>query len=580
MCITFLYFITLQVLEPFYHDEKVYLNYLSVEQTCHFLLILDEGCIVLMLYVLIMAWTRFPTFKKLRRMTVRCAIAVGVCLFAAISFFSYRCIQISKLRNPYILDNLSYQSQDIYDRMSGSSKLSLRWNLPPVTVHFMWCRKSHFEYTHYLSLLSVTKVLVPDQIVFHYLELPQEDNSGYFTWFEDIQRQVPMLVLRKIVDLKHCGENLSAGVQQCEDFPTAQGVFMTDDIAVFNLSREVFFRLAAKSDAVSEDCHNYENGSCRYILPLRFQLFLVPYGPYSILPGHGRVVYQCPTIDMFNYGVSHFCIHLSQRLFPSDIRMDGKLFGSYARSIIFNSEEVTSLIPQSTYFVPHIAHIQKFDDESISQLCYKSIESAVEIGQLKHIFLHGSVDEKHDALWGELFTKFSISHIPTPHLDSKTSSQEQMLYGLNVLLQYGGVLMRCGTVIQKSFRPLLHYSAVSSVEKSAHRITHHRIDFGVLIAAPSSLYLYHLIPVVKQWLESGSTKDISTAAYHIYENFPASVLIKSDLIGHMTCQYNKCLPVNGQHSGQNSFAVKFIWTVGASSDAFNYVLNLKTSSVS
>ena len=58
---------------------------------------------------------------------------------------------------------------------------------------------------------SIAKELRPDQIIFHYIDIPQEDPKGYFTWFSDVRREVAMLGLKKLSDKTLCGHNFSKG---------------------------------------------------------------------------------------------------------------------------------------------------------------------------------------------------------------------------------------------------------------------------------------------------------------------------------------------------------------------------------
>ena len=510
-------------------------------------------------------------------------ILVFVCIatIALTIFLTYRCVNISKLRNPYILDDLSYQSNDLYNKLSDTNAQSeLLRHMPPITVHYMWCRKSHFEYKHYLSMLSVAKVLRPDQIVFHYLEMPQKDGKGYFTWFDDIQREVAMLSLKQLKDLKHCSHDFSKGVPKSEDFPHTNGVFMMEDIAITNLSREGFYRSTGANKLMKFDCWDETQGVCENSQRKSAQLFLIPASePYSLVPGKGKAIFECPSIDEFNKAKTSNCLQLSQRLFPSDIWHQNKTFDRFARRIAFNSPEPVIPIPNPDHAAPKIVHILKFDGEEVlSPLCYASIQSAFTSGKLQHAFVHGHVDRKNkNPLWEQLAEQYPITHIPTPSLTYKSSPKQQLLYGMHVLLQYGGILLTCDTIIQKPLDALLHYPSVSTVKKTIYRIIHHHVDFSILVARPASEYLQTLIPVLRQLVEIDSEQDFGAVAYHVYEQYPSSVHMETNLVGHLTCKSSKCLPSEGQLAVRQAYAVQLVWTEGSPPLTIKELLSLSTS---
>ena len=519
-------------------------------------------------YLLSLCGNLVMAMKRSRHSVLGTLVFVCVTTMVLTIFLTYRCVQISRLRNPYILDDLSYQSKDLYNELSNSNAQSaLLRNMPPVTVHYMWCRKSHFEYRHYLSMLSVAKVLKPDQIVFHYLELPQTDRNGYFTWFDDIQREVAMLSLKELKNVKHCSHDFSKGVPQSEDFPNTNGIFMMEDIAITNLSRDDFYRRTGAGKLWELDCEDEENGVCEASERKSAQLFLVPASePYSLTPGTGRAVLDCPNIEEFNKAKTvSSCLQISQRLFPADIWRLNKTFDRFARRVAFNTAEPVSAVPDPDRATPRIAHVLKFDGEEVlSPLCYASIQSAFTNGKLQHVFVHGHVDRRNrNPLWEQLAERFPITHVPTPSLGHESSPKRQLLYGMHVLLQYGGVLLTCDSIVQKPLDPLLHYPSVSTVRKSIYRIIHHHVDFSILVARPASEYLQTLVPVLKQLVEVDSERDFAAVSYHVYEQHPASVRMDADLVGHLTCKSARCLPSKGQLDVRQAYVARLQWVEGS-----------------
>ncbi|XP_076462557.1 uncharacterized protein LOC143294927 [Babylonia areolata] len=493
-------------------------------------------------------------------------MVVCLAMLALSVFLSHRCVRISHLRNPYLLDDLSDPALHLYDQISGGQPhtLLLR-NRPALTVHYMWCRNGHLEFKHYLSLLSVAKVLKPDQIVFHYLQMPETDKKRYFTWFEDIQREVPMITLKPIHNAKHCSHQFSSGFAKNEDFPNNDGVFMVEDIAITNLSREAFYRHTGAHGLLASRCGEAE-GTCEGLKRIPAQMFLVPSSePYHLTGGEGRAVLECPTIDVFNKANVSTCLQLSQRLFPSDIWRQNKTFDRFARWVAYNHPNPMKPEPDPDRSAPSVAHVLKVDGEDgLSPLCYASVLSAVSQGLMSHVFLHGHLDTSADnALWRQLADKVPVTHIPTPSLDQQTTSRQWSLYGLQVLLQYGGVVLSCDTIVQKPLQPLLQYPAVASVQKSIYRIVHHHMDLSLLVARPASRYLQTLIPVFQQMVEVQSPGDVGAVAYHMYEQYPTSLHLHTHLVAHLTCKMDRCVASPGQLDVRQAYTVQLTWTEGA-----------------
>lgn len=481
-----------------------------------------------------------------------CVVTSFILLFTLSVLLSYRCVQISNLRNPFILDDLHQKSNFVYNELSNNTVLSvLDSQRLPVTVHYMWCRKSHFEYKHYLAVMSVAKVLRPDQIVFHYLEMPFTDEKGYFTWFEDIQREIAMLTLKRIHRVRYCSHDFPSTVTRDIDFPGFSGVFMTDDIAITGLSRtQVHQYLVTSKCSKTRACEVRRTDD-------NFQLFLVPESePYSLETNEGRVVLQCPTITVFDKGNATMCVQLNQRLFPLDVWSRNTRFDTFAREIAYGSQ--IPLIPPKMvdYAVPKIAHILWLGAETtLDPLCYSSIKSAFVVGKLEYVILHGAAPAE-GPLWEKLLEQYPITYVHSPELHETSSVQQQLLYGMQALLQHGGMLTTCDVIFQFPVEPLLHFPVVSSVQKSIYRIIHHHIDFSILIAHPGSTFLKSFVPVLKQMSEAGSQRDVGAVGYHTYEQFPASVNIDVNLCSHQMCTQSRCKYSPAETNPRQAYAFK------------------------
>lgn len=466
----------------------------------------------------------------------------------------------------------------IYNHLSkGDRHNELMRHLPPVTVHYVWCHNGHFEYKHYLSLLSIAKILQPDQIIFHFLEMPLSDRKGYLTWFEDIQREVPMLSLKQLKDHKHC-DKFFKGVHKNEDFSYTGGIFIMGDIILANLSREVFYHLNNNLDMnVYNVCNTNSVVSCAQQNRISTQLFLVPEAEqYNLSAVDKRILLHCPSLMHVTKPSEHFCIHTSQHLVPYEIWHQNTSFHNFARQIVYNTQTV--LVPFSETNIPmkKIVHILNLYGTSVDHLCLLSIKSAFIRGAVDHVFLHTHKFVK-DPLWHELRQNYSVSYVHAPELDS--SQHSKVLYGMHTLAQYGGMIMTCNIIFQKHSGFLFDYPAVATVQKSKNRLAH-LLDFGIFFAKTDSLFLKMLIPVLKQLDDTSSPLDAGAIGYHVYEQYPSALYLETNLFEHQICNKDVCHSTLEETNTGNSFFTKLSWASDTKDISLHQLVSLKTPSKS
>lgn len=68
----------------------------------------------------------------------------------------------------------------------------------PNTVYYVWCGSRWFEFPHYLSVMSVMKVIRPDNLVFLYDVYPVVDDWTYNTWFKELREKFPFLRVQQL----------------------------------------------------------------------------------------------------------------------------------------------------------------------------------------------------------------------------------------------------------------------------------------------------------------------------------------------------------------------------------------------
>ena len=68
----------------------------------------------------------------------------------------------------------------------------------PNTVYYVWCGNRWFEFPHYLSIMSVMKVIKPDNLVFLYDVYPVVDSWTYNTWFKELREKFPFMRVQQL----------------------------------------------------------------------------------------------------------------------------------------------------------------------------------------------------------------------------------------------------------------------------------------------------------------------------------------------------------------------------------------------
>ncbi|GFR75243.1 hypothetical protein ElyMa_002182600 [Elysia marginata] len=118
----------------------------------------------------------------------------------------------------------------------------------PNTVHYIWCGNGTFGYRHFLSVMSVWRVLEPDAIEFRYETRPKEDK--YNTWFTFIRTHLPAFQASPLPDWvkgPQCGD-----VHGLETLSDRGGVLVSPDVVLYPRAATQLlynnFTVAFKSD--------------------------------------------------------------------------------------------------------------------------------------------------------------------------------------------------------------------------------------------------------------------------------------------------------------------------------------------
>ncbi|XP_059173529.1 uncharacterized protein LOC131954055 [Physella acuta] len=517
------------------------------------------------------------------------SVIVPSLLLALWLFQLYRCRGILRLRNSYLLETLPETSEWIWDVLSGYQNIveqqtinnssydatalaqhdyhnsALLPGIPSLTVHYLWCVDSHFEISHYISVLSVIHQLRPDKIVIHYRMKPRSDPQGYWRWLEDLQRNVAMLSLRPLKNSRHCSHDLSAGVIKDDfDFVDPYGVFILGDIAVTNLTRLDVIEIVTLSFQETTTSHINGKPSLSEEQLSMSQVFLVAdTDPYHVSQGPGRRVITCPATTHINsYKASSVhCLSMNSFINPEFLFKQDTVFHRFSRLMMYGSPSPINIQTSNTAQIPNIVHIILMNGKGdISPLLYASIKSAYVVGKADLVLVHGSVPPSGD-LWEKLHShdELNVHYIPAS-FEQYSSKHAAMIYGLYALLQYGGI-MHFGDVIFISPIPahVRQYPAIATLHYSQYRLRHRSTNTAILAAAKGSDFVESMLGMLKHGEGTWPDLRADDVATHVGEMKPQSLLLDSKLTAHQNCEGQVCLVAGGHEHPKHSYTTRLIW---------------------
>jgi len=123
---------------------------------------------------------------------------IVICLLVTFRFSGPSSINLSAgdgERHP-AADDKSWPSY-FYDSLPHAHLLNS--SFAPNVVYYVWCGQQRwFEFQHYLSVMSVVRLLRPDNIVFCYDVEPVVDELTYNTWYSEIADSYPFFRRRQL----------------------------------------------------------------------------------------------------------------------------------------------------------------------------------------------------------------------------------------------------------------------------------------------------------------------------------------------------------------------------------------------
>ena len=264
-------------------------------------------------------------------------------------------------------------------------------------IYYMWCGRRWFEFQHYLSVMSVIRLLRPDNIVFCYDEEPIVDSWTYNTWYSEIADSYPFfrrhrLLADELGCLGHSAPNMT--FVRTYLLTSMGGMYMNEHTILSRYSLDLRLKHLVVGFGPKFDSTTNDEDKAPALLATKPGL---P-GPRTVrrvLADNSLNTEQltCSTIAEYvraNRKSACVVVDRSSSLFPRDIWNRDDSFGRLARSVFYGSPEIRK--PQPRYddqLIPNIAHIVWLGGGQMDFLFYLCVASLIYVAQVDAVYIHG-----------------------------------------------------------------------------------------------------------------------------------------------------------------------------------------------
>lgn len=370
-------------------------------------------------------------------------------------------------------------------------------------LHYIWCGNRFADFRHYVAIKSAIEAIRPKEVYFHHDHQPMTDPDGYFTWFDLLQQRFSNIVLVNISTTTCQASGYKRYILVLDILERHGGIYMPED-AIFLRIPDRFRSQPFVSGVTSCSLHFFFDG----IVFGRKDEFIVPASEKAKL----RMIAMCSTRnkDFLRPCASEAsfrespelqpsCVRLQKALVPKDLWSAGDRLANITKTIVYGRTDVRpqrSSLPEDR--APRIAHYLCSDDCRLSFGTYVSVLSALYVGGLDRVLLHGPT-EPSGVWWHRL-----QSHKPNTVLylhrnfpnSQMTHDMRQYIMRAEILAHYGGVFHDSHVIwTQPLPDQLLEYETVISPDWHAHGSWPESVNHALFIARGGARYLQKLLKV-------------------------------------------------------------------------------------
>ena len=282
----------------------------------------------------------------------------------------------------------------VYDALPHEHLLNS--SFAPNVVYYVWCGRRWFEFQHYLSVMSVVRLLRPDNIVFCYDAEPVVDSWTYSTWYSEIADYYPFFHRHRLLDnepacLGHSTPNMT--FVRTNLLTATGGMYVNEQtiLARYELEQRLKDLVVGYVPRTDRTTHDDK------------PLALMATKPG--VPGHRSVrrllsdgavnseqLTCSSTADYVRANRKSPCVFVDpdSSLFPRDIWELDDSFGRLARTVFYGSPAIRRPRPRyDDQLIPNIAHIVWLGGGQMDFLFYLCVASLIYVARVDAVYLHG-----------------------------------------------------------------------------------------------------------------------------------------------------------------------------------------------
>ena len=398
--------------------------------------------------------------------------------------------------------------------------------VPPI-VHFVWCSHGHFQFQHYLGVLSSLMFLKPTVIYFHYVDkLPFLDKDGYYQFFMDLKRDIPVFIV-DTVNSDACSVFVNTRLHFIFHLLNKDGgIFMGDSVVITQaISTERDFLIALGREN-SIDLVLMKKG---FLETANFTLLSIPQFLLSLKAFIIECV-KCCSLPVANIP----CVVAYEEIFPVLVWEMKNDFGRLARSLVYGKSE-TLKAKRGHTLIPNIVHYVSLGNNKMKYFSYLSMLSALYILNADMVYVHGD-REPHGLYWAKLknhqrviFIKREFPGAVFSEPIVKYASHASDYLRADLLIRYGGVYMDWDVIWVNPISELRNYETVICPDFPHTGAFPDVFNFGVLLAASGSQYLRFFLESYHHYLDDHWSYNAIHMPYKVYEKHPDLVHVDRHL---------------------------------------------------
>ncbi|KAK3599025.1 hypothetical protein CHS0354_012509 [Potamilus streckersoni] len=515
-------------------------------------------------------------------MSFRTLILILVLMFALIVIYQMKVLtslELTGLRQVASAATYYFKGNDVYRLFNNTNNINkiivqhefagfrnasreeLVSNLVPNIVYYVWCENATFEFKHYLSVLSVWKVLQPDMIEFHYFGKIIFD--PYNDWFNRLLRTIPGFHAIKAPshwDGEEMGCDPQLGLALVDDrggIYVSANTIIADSIFQYR-KRDVTVILQGPNSTneisiLIGKSHNSRldesiDSLVRYYQKLPQIRNFCDYSSHNS-PGHNT--FACVTIPD------------SAMLYPEDYFSVNSSFGNLVRTVLYGNP--APRVPlKSPGAVPKVVHYVWFGSKNMTFMMYLSMLSTLYIVNPEKVYIH-SDGYLHGTYYDKILKDKRVvfvyrerpGYIYTHRL-LYSQHRSDIVRG-DVLLKYGGIYLDWDVLWLRPIDDLIQsgYDAIANFDHMRHAQYPNTINLGVFLAKPRSAFLKRWQDALVDYKSDDFLYNAVLLPYKVYENLPETLYIERRL--QVMCYHLKCHPAFHPNFHDFSEAQEFDW---------------------